>query len=515
MGKMPEIPSSGKSRIPLRLFKIGAILVLFLAIVTATGSALLARAAGNPTNHPSQVSTESGEHRKTNAVPPHLSMPSQVSPYIFGTGLELTSTTDPFITDPNISSLLQQAHMTIVRMPTRIGDNTSPQIPIETEMEAARKIRDMGAVPLVNLRGPADPNVADDDLKMVNGLNEIFGHRPVYYELGNESDLGGFDKVAYTSKWNEVIPQLKAAALNGKFIGPVNFQYNDDYLRYFLQNANPLPDAVSWHEYTCDTSGVYTNPPDPASTCIAKLDRWNIHFNDAHIAMHDVLGGNKEIPIIVSEYNYDPHKPAFNDDSQFITEWTTKAISILAENHIFAAMQHSVLSLTPLINNGQLSIQGTVLKSEYEKLLRRGGGFSFEDGETDGWQADSAQATVQNSTSVARDGIHALQVDLADPSARPSISVSGSSIANVKQFPHLTAQVYGPSGTATVTAQLYVQDSIGPVLYSKPVTLTAASWNALSFNVPLTLGKVSKLGVKFSGTDKTASTVYVDAVSWI
>jgi hypothetical protein len=30
----------------------------------------------------------------------------------------------------------------------------------------------------------------------VNGLNEIFGHRLVFYELGNESDLSGFDKVA-------------------------------------------------------------------------------------------------------------------------------------------------------------------------------------------------------------------------------------------------------------------------------------------------------------------------------
>jgi hypothetical protein len=33
--------------------------------------------------------------------------------------------------------------MTMIRMPTRIGANTNPQIPIETEMEAARKIRDM------------------------------------------------------------------------------------------------------------------------------------------------------------------------------------------------------------------------------------------------------------------------------------------------------------------------------------------------------------------------------------
>lgn len=510
MGKMPGVPASGTPRVPLQIVKAVAVIVLFLA-TTAISSAAT---AGTP-NSPSQVSTEAGEHRKGNYVPPTLQMPSQVSPFIFGTGLELTSTTDPFITNDTVSALMQQAHMTMIRMPTRIGANTNPQIPIETEMEAARKIRDMGAVPLVNLRGPADPNVLQDDLQMVNGLNEIFGHKPVYYELGNESDLGGFDKVAYTDKWNIVIPELKNAALNGKFIGPVNFQYNDDYLRYFLQNANPRPDAVSWHEYSCDTSGIYTTPPDPASTCIAKLDRWNVHFNDAHIAMHDVLGGTTEVPIIISEYNYDPHVPAFNNDSQFINEWTSKAIETLAKNNIFAALQHSVLSLTPLVSNNQLTIQGTVLKSEYEKLIKRGGGFSFEDGEVDGWQGDNAQASVQNSTTVARDGIHSLQVDLTNPGTKPSISVSGSAIENLKQFPHLTAQVYGPAGTTAITAQLFVQDSLGLVLYSKPVTLTAQSWNLLSFNVPPTLGKTSKLGIKFSSTDQTASTVYVDAVSWI
>ncbi len=510
MGKMPGVPMYGTSRIPLQIFKAVAVIALFLATTAISSAATI----GTP-NPPSQVSTESGEHRKGNYVPPPLHMPSQVSPFLFGTGLELTSTTDPFITNDSVRALMQQAHMTIIRMPIRIGANTSPQIPIETEMDAARKIRAMGAVPLVILRGPADPNVQQDDLQMVNGLNEIFGHKLVFYEFGNESDLGGFDKVAYTDKWNTVIPTLKSAALNGKFIGPVNFQYNDDYLRYFLQNANPHADAVSWHEYTCDTSGVYTNPPDPASTCIAKLDRWNIHFNDAHIAMHDVLGGTSEMPIIISEYNYDPHIPAFNNDSQFINEWTSKAIETLAKNNIFAALQHSVLSLTPLISNGQLTIQGTALKSEYEKLIGRGGGFSFENGGTDGWQGDNAQVSVQNSTTVARDGIHSLQVDLANPNSKPSISVSGSAIANLNRFPHLTAQVYGPAGTTAITAQLFVQDSLGLVVSSKPVTLTAQSWNLLSFNVPPTLGKASKLGIKFASTDQTASTVYVDAVSWI
>src|SRR4051812_6328050 len=187
MGKMPGVPMYGTSCVPLQIIKAVAVIALFLATTAISSAATV----GTP-NTPSQVSTESGEHRKGNYAPPTLHTPSQVSPFLFGTGLELTSTADPFVTNDTVRALLQQAHMTIIRMPTRIGANTNPQIPIETEMDAARKIRDMGAVPLVNLRGPADPNVLQDDLQMVNGLNEIFGHKPVYYELGNESDLGGF-----------------------------------------------------------------------------------------------------------------------------------------------------------------------------------------------------------------------------------------------------------------------------------------------------------------------------------
>ncbi len=85
-------------------------------------------------------------------------------------------------------------------------------------------------------------------------MNSIFGSSVVYYEYGNESDLNGVNQNTYTSSWNTAVPQLKALARNGKFIGPVNYQYNNTYLRYFLQNANPRPDAVSWHMYTCNTT---------------------------------------------------------------------------------------------------------------------------------------------------------------------------------------------------------------------------------------------------------------------
>ena len=50
------------------------------------------------------------------------------------------------------------------------------------------------------------------------------------------------------------VPQLKRLALNGRFIGPVNYHYDGNYLTTFLQRASPPPDEVSWHEYSCDDS---------------------------------------------------------------------------------------------------------------------------------------------------------------------------------------------------------------------------------------------------------------------
>jgi hypothetical protein len=199
-------------------------------------------------------------------------------------------------------------------------------------------------------------------------MNSIFGNTLVYYEYGNEEDLLGVDVSRYTASWNAIVPRLKHLALNGQFIGPVNFQYDRTYLTAFLQQARPRPDEVSWHEYTCDDSW-------PNELCIARIDHWTKHINDARQIMAHILG--QTLPIMITEWNYAPNARENDgkiDNAVFMTNWTTKALETLAANHIFASMQFACTdSVYAFIrNDGTLTAQGIAMKTLYKQMILNG-----------------------------------------------------------------------------------------------------------------------------------------------
>jgi hypothetical protein len=116
---------------------------------------------------------------------------------------------------------------------------------------------------------------------------------------------------------------------------------------YFVQQASPRPDAVSWHEYTCGTK-------DSDQRCLASIENWTKHIKDTREAMQ------VDLPIMITEYNWnanpdpDPQKGTPADaratNSAFLTQWTKRAIEVLVENGIFAA-HHYVLT-----NNERLAM---------------------------------------------------------------------------------------------------------------------------------------------------------------
>lgn len=476
---------------------------------------------------------------------------ASVSPLIFGTNLDLSSSSDAFLTDSQVPTLLKSIHTQIIRIPTRPTSQVSND---EAVVKSAAQIaKNMGVTPLIVLGGVARSNPLGDDTPIIQDMNSIFGSNPVYYEYGNESDLAGYNDQAYTTSWNAVVPQLKALALNGKFIGPVNYQYDGTYLRYFLNNANPRPDAVSWHMYTCDTSGV-EGTPQSESTCLANIDNWTSYFTDARTAMHAAFGGTTEVPIMITEWNYDPHTPADNGDSAFISSWTSKAIESLASNNVFASMQFRIESLTPLISNDQLTTQATTFQSEYEKLINGSGTptptptsvptstptpiptstptpaptatptptsgpqYSFEDGGTDGWTSSGHVTTLQNSTTAGgEDGTHALQTTFYSSSTSDLPYVSVAPASGPQSGQTLTAYVYLPSGTAATTTQakLYVQDSAGTWHQDTLGTLVKGTWNYLSYTLPTFSGSAQRIGIQFyEASNNTSTTIYIDAVNW-
>lgn len=250
-------------------------------------------------------------------------------------------------------------HISIIRLPIRSGlDSTTIQT-------AAQTVKQLGAVPLVVLHGAMDINALQDDIAIINTMNGVFGSSTVYYEYGNNEDIMQVSAKMYTDSWNANVGVLKRLAPTGSFIGPVTYQYRADYLGYFLQHAQPRPDAVSWHAYAC--SRTWSN-----ARCLASLSDWAKHVQDARTLIKSTL--RTSVPIMITEWNYAPdtiQNDGKNNDSAFMTTWTTKALQTLASSGVFAAMQYAATNtnINLIDSTNALTVQGTVMQKQYETLV--------------------------------------------------------------------------------------------------------------------------------------------------
>ena len=278
------------------------------------------------------------------------------SPLLFGTNMVLADGNDQMLTSSATQSLLQQIHVQIVRMPIRTG------VPESVNVLAAQMIKNIGAVPLIILHSSQYAQASN--ILTITDMNRIFGNGIVYYEFGNEDDFNGVPATTYTASWNATIPALKHAALNGQFIGPVNYHYDPVYLAYFLSHARPLPDAVSWHEYAC-------RPDASNDSCIAHLANWAVHIQNARSIISTT---GRALPIMITEWNYDA-TPTLGDgksnDSKFMHDWTVAALQTLAQNGVLASMQYSCTDpVMPLVTTGgTLTSQGSAFSDSYQQLV--------------------------------------------------------------------------------------------------------------------------------------------------
>lgn len=531
-------------RIPMPLFILS---ISFIGLLLGVSTWLIVSAVQPKTPGKERGVTVTMPARGTASPVKGTPVSGPVSPLIFGTNMGLFDGNDQVITSAATRTALQQLHIRIVRMPTRQHFTSA------VELEAAQAIKSIGAAPLIVLRGGQDPNVANviaDDTRMITAINQVFGKSTVYYEFGNEDDLNGVTIENYTQRWNTVVPQLKRLAPNGIFIGPVSYQYDRNNLTTFLQNAQPHPDMISWHEYTCSLK-------DPAEQCLAGIDKWTTHINDARSALQATLG--KVLPIMITEWNYAPDQKILNNglpiddgkynNAQFMKAWTTKALQTLAANRIFASMQYSCTNTAlPLVNNNSaITVQGTTLQALYEQMIVKGqqpapiGGiaqnppttaptttttngttaFSFEDGTTSGWSTHGQGITaLQNSTSPAFDGTHSLQVTLSNSSSKdfPYIAVSTSNLANA---PHMgqtiTMYLYLASNAVDITGKPFVVDNNYQWFTGDAKSLTPGTWTKLTYAIPTTLnGQPRQIGIQFNNPtgSNISCNVYVDAISW-
>jgi hypothetical protein len=309
-------------------------------------------------------------------------------------------------------------------------------------------------------------------------------------------------------------------------------------------------ERYAFWNYTCDDSW-------PNATCLAHIDNWTKHIGDARAAMVATIG--KLLPIMITEWNYAPNAVANdgkNNNPAFLSAWTEKALQTLAANRVFASMQYACTNtaINLIDGNNTLTPQGSAFQSLYEQIIVQGHQpapvtgtvvataqptpgttatpastppsttsvtFSFEDGGTDGWNVHGSQiAQLQNSSSLALDGKHSLQVTLNNLSSHdyPYISVGGSQLSSYPQPGQtLSASIYLPANSLTLTAKLFIMDNSYHWLTGTSVTLTPGAWTRLTFTIPTGASSPPRqLGIQFGTSMPTpvSTAVYVDAIGW-
>jgi hypothetical protein len=203
------------------------------------------------------------------------------------------------------------------------------------------------------------------------------------FEFGNEVDSAHSTSIAnYTQQWNADIPALRALSVcagpatvsRGCLFGGPTVMYptwNDGtgsgypsgvaYWMAKLDKTDAFPDFVSWHGYPCNGADAWdtTTANDqadclkaialPASSCTSNQN--NCNYTSFGYFQQEVLGWEQQylgklVPTGISEYNFDPGSATLSKwggDSQFMYEWTTKAIDAFVANHVAFAMQYTAL----------------------------------------------------------------------------------------------------------------------------------------------------------------------------
>ncbi|MBO0796595.1 MAG: hypothetical protein J2P36_37395, partial [Ktedonobacteraceae bacterium] len=228
--------------------------------------------------------------------------------------------------------------------------------------QALEYVKDLEALPLVNLRGLSGPDGVRNVTRIVKVVNQVFNNTLVYYEYGNEDDLSGMTADQYTANWNQIVPTIKQLAPQAQVMGPSTYRYDSHYLSTFLQKARPIPDAVSWHAYTCEEGTA-------KEQCLQHIHDWSQNADNARQVMQQVTG--KTLPIMLTEWNYAPNatnNDGKSNDEDFMSKWTLQALQTLRSAQVYASMQFAATnSTTALINSdGTLTAQGLALQETYD-----------------------------------------------------------------------------------------------------------------------------------------------------
>ena len=274
------------------------------------------------------------------APPAHLkaTLPGQqiwkdgASSFVFGTNDTYEWSKKNIQNQPAIQQALRDAGFTLIR--SFFPDNATNTV-IEQRI---RTIENSGAQCLGVITNISNTTFNEH-------LVRYLGKRCLMYEFGNEPDYGD-QKVSvetYLARWKAQIPQLRQINPQAVFIGPTSFTYHfdgsNDFMRSFLEgakSAHVLPDAVSFHLYPCSD--------DSREDCLNKASQYKQAVSGVRGLVKQVLG--KELPVGVTEWNYDPGNPppAYGDEKDFISEFSTNALTAIIQGGASFACQFDAAS---------------------------------------------------------------------------------------------------------------------------------------------------------------------------
>jgi len=299
-------------------------------------------------------------------------------PLLFGTNMSQITPNSQFVTSKRVRKLFRKMHVTFMRF-----DLTSngPKNPLTSEEKKALKyMRAMRITPLAilhfspPLHPPSQVEEEIDKCIAINkaaiiAMNKLFRHRVVYYEFGNEPNLGNYpvkDAATYTQYWNQVIHKLRPVARNGKFGGPTFSQASQNAVADFVHLANPKPDFISWHEYNIGEA----DSPDLVLERIGT--EWRKHVEQTTKAIE--ANGDAVVPVIISEWFYDAviKSPDLRATPDFLYTYTQDAFTQLSQIGVFAANQFKAQQKEPeflLIDKDErLTPTGKMFERMYEQL---------------------------------------------------------------------------------------------------------------------------------------------------
>ncbi|HEY7124765.1 MAG TPA: hypothetical protein VH540_12490 [Ktedonobacterales bacterium] len=272
-----------------------------------------------------------------------------VSSFLFGTNDTQEWSEDNIETNPAVQQALKAAHFTLLR--TFFFAHSLADGHATTDAELEQRIATVEKSGMVCLGVLFDIT----NVPFIEHVVRLLGPRCNLYEFGNEPDLGdgaGHDQYSlqtYLKQWNTVIPQLRSINPQAKFIGPATYtpqgnfcHYRDDgsnscYLQDFLMGVKAsgvLPDAVSFHDYPCYQ--------ETEASCLAKASSYAEATAQVKDWVNSILG--KNLPVGITEWNYDPGVPPPNYGDDFMTRFSTDALHAMIQAKLDFAAQFDALS---------------------------------------------------------------------------------------------------------------------------------------------------------------------------